>query len=119
MTVNYCGTGPDSLDSWSDPANLNPSDAELAQDAAFNPFPAPVVHPTEPAAGTVLGFTKQFTEDGQVYSYVALSIDTNKWYLSGPRQAGHPFSWGALLGFIGGPTEWAGVGVVASWTPMA
>lgn len=87
----------------------------------FHPFPAPVSRPQEPEAGTVIGFTKQFTEGGPSYSFAALRVGRLRkgWFLTGPNYAGTPMDWDDLLDFIGGPEEWARVGVVESWTPLA
>lgn len=90
----------------------------MATRSTFNPFPAPVSRPAEPTAGTVIGFVKLFAADGTEYHYAAISIARDKWFLSGPRLGGAAMSWDLLLDFIGGPENWAGVGVVASWRPL-
>lgn len=86
----------------------------------FVPFLAPVMRPVEPGVGAVLGFTKQYSEDGPAYSFAAIRA-TNKqrgWFLSGPRNAAQPLDWDSLLDFIGGPDDWARTGVVTGWTPL-
>lgn len=35
---------------------------------------------------TVIIFRKQFTENGVLYSYVALKCPNNRWYVTGPNQ---------------------------------
>lgn len=86
--------------------------------SAFTPFANMPTLPIEPAPGTVLGFTKRFTEDGPVYSYAAVRATAQalSWYLT--SQQTDPVDWLELLSFIGGPDEWRTVGVVASWTPL-
>lgn len=81
----------------------------------FNPFPRPVARPAEPEVGTVIGFTKKFSEDGASYSFAAIHAVKGRWYPTGPQYGGRPLSWDALLDFIGGPLEWARVGAVGSW----
>jgi hypothetical protein len=82
------------------------------------PFEQPAARPIELAPGTVLGFTKRYREDGPGYSFVAIHVDRLGWYLTGPNYAGVPQSWDNLIDFIGGPEEWARVGVVTSWAPL-
>lgn len=84
----------------------------------FFPFEAPVMRPGELPPGTVLGFAKRYTEDGPAYSFAALHVDRRGWYVTGPKYSGQPMDWDVLLDFIGGPAEWATVGVVASWSPL-
>ena len=95
-------------------------DGTLAYVDQFNPFPVPAMRPAEPGMGTVLGFTKQYAEDGPTYSFVALRAVQSRrgWYLSGPRNAAQPLDWDTLLDFIGGPDEWAQVGVATGWARM-
>lgn len=81
----------------------------------FNPFPRPVARPAEPEVGTVIGFTKKFSEDGTSYLFAAIHAVKGRWYPTGPQYGGRPLSWDALLDFIGGPLEWARVGAVGSW----
>lgn len=81
----------------------------------FTPFPRPVARPAEPEEGTVIGFAKQFQEDGPTYSFAAIHAVKGQWFLSGPRHGGRAMTWDALLDFIGGPLDWARVGVVGSW----
>lgn len=84
----------------------------------FDPEPAQPTKPEELPAGTVLGFTKRYTENGTGYSFVAIRAGRLGWYLTGPNYAGEPIRWADLLDFIGGPDEWARVGVVTAWTPL-
>lgn len=84
----------------------------------FTPFVAEVPRPPEYVPGTVLGFTKQYSEDGPAYSFAAVHVRWLGWYLTGPQYAGEPMRWDDLLDFIGGPEEWRTVGVVAKWTPL-
>lgn len=85
--------------------------------STFTPFANVPTLPIEPAPGTVLGFTKRYTTDGPAYSFAAVRA-SNRWYLTGAKYQGRPMNWPTLLDFIGGPGEWRGVGVVASWTPL-
>lgn len=92
---------------------------KLGRDA-FSPFPTPVRRPAEPEQGTVLGFTKHYSEDGAGYSFAAVRA-TNRhagWFLSGPKHTAQPITWDALLDFVGGPTEWARIGVVVEWATL-
>lgn len=91
---------------------------ELNPVQSFFPFEPPIVRPVEPMPGSVLGFTKQYREDGPGYAFAAVHVDRRGWYLTGPNYAGDPIDWDVLLDFIGGPDEWARVGVVATWTPL-
>lgn len=86
----------------------------------FSPFPAPVMRPGEWPVGTVLGFTKQYSEDGPTYSFAAIRATGGRrgWFLSGPRNAAQPLDWDGLLDFIGCPDDWARVGVAGSWSPL-
>lgn len=90
-------------------------DVVRAQALPFTPFPRPVARPAEPEVGTVIGFAKQFSEDGPVYSFAAIHATKGQWYLSGPRHGTQAMTWDHLLDFIGGPLDWARVGVVGSW----
>lgn len=96
------------------------SDAFRAQPEPFSPFPTPVPRPAEPEVGMVIGFAKQYSEDGTVYSFAAIRATdrVRGWYLSGPRYSGHAYTWDALLDFIGGPAEWARIGVITEWSPL-
>lgn len=82
------------------------------------PFEQPAARPIELPPGTVIGFTKRYTEDGPGYSFAAIHVDRLGWYLTGPKYSGQPVDWETLLDFIGGLDEWAHVGVVTGWTPM-
>lgn len=84
----------------------------------FSPFEQVPARPVEPEPGTVLGFTKRYTEDGHGYSFAALSVARLGWYLTGPNYSGKPLTWDELLDFIGGPTEWSQVGIVVTWAPL-
>jgi hypothetical protein len=86
--------------------------------AGWMPFEQPAARPVELEPGTVLGFTKRYTEDGHGYSFAALSVARLGWYLTGPNYSGKPLTWDELLDFIGGPTEWSQVGIVVTWAPL-
>jgi hypothetical protein len=86
--------------------------------APFTPFEQPTPLPIELPPGEVIGFTKRYREDGPTYSFVAIHVARMGWYLTGPNYAGDPVDWVTLLDFIGGPDEWAKVGVVTSWSPL-
>ena len=92
-----------------------PADVVRPEPLPFTPFPRPVARPAEPEVGTVIGFAKQFNEDGPMYSFAAIHAVKGKWYLSGPQYGGRAMTWDLLLDLIGGPLEWARVGVVGSW----
>jgi hypothetical protein len=95
-----------------------PSPVVFGTGDPFVPFEAVPARPEELAPGTVLGFTKRYREDGPGYSFVALRVDRKGWYLSGLKHPGTPMDWDELLDFIGGPDDWARVGVVTAWTPL-
>jgi hypothetical protein len=101
--------------SESDPATQARRDVVQVRAIPFNPFPRPVARPAEPEVGTVIGFTKKFSEDGTSYLFAAIHAVKGRWYPTGPQYGGRPLSWDALLDFIGGPLEWARVGAVGSW----
>jgi hypothetical protein len=84
----------------------------------WTPFEQTPARPVELEPGTVLGFTKRYTEDGPGYSFAALSVARRGWYLTGPKYNGNPLTWDELLDFIGGPTEWSQVGIVVTWAPL-
>lgn len=106
--------------SESDILKPNEMPEEFPANTRFSPFPEPVMRPAEPEVGTVLGFTKQYSEEGPVYSFAAIhaTSDQRGWYLSGPRNAAQPLDWDSLLDFVGGPDDWARVGVCMAWTPL-
>jgi hypothetical protein len=87
--------------------------------STFTPFAPEPAFPIEPAPGTVLGFTKRYTEDGPAYSFAAIRVAprSKSWYLTGRET--EPVDWLTLLDFIGGPDEWRAVGMAASWVPLA
>jgi hypothetical protein len=85
---------------------------------AFMPFEAPVIAPAEPMPTSVIGFTKRYREAGPAYSFVAVHVGRLGWYLTGPNYAGTPMVWDDLLNFIGGPEEWARVGVATAWLSL-
>jgi hypothetical protein len=94
--------------------------ANLASQPTYTPFDREYeqAFPIEPEPGTVLGFTKRYTEDGPAYSFAAVRVAPRRvsWYLTGRET--EPVDWVTLLDFIGGPDEWARVGVVAAWHPL-
>jgi hypothetical protein len=85
----------------------------------FTPFTLPAPRPPEPAIGTVLGFEKTFpgVVVSKTYSYAALHADPG-WYLTGKTFLAAAFTWGELLDFIGGPKDWARVGIAIGWAPL-
>jgi hypothetical protein len=120
--------GDDTRMAWADrPVDDGPDEFPPPR---FSPFPAPAPLPVEPAPGSVIGFVKDFgmagswlasqpsrsnVSNGKLYTYVAVHADNEVWYLSGPQRGGRSFTWADLLEFIGGPEQWATVGIVAAW----
>lgn len=98
--------------------NPAPQESSDAYGLSFFPFEQTPDLPAEPEPGTVIGFTKRYAEDGPGYSFAGIHVARLGWYLTGPNYAGHPVTWETLLDFIGGPAEWAAVGVVTGWTPL-
>ena len=92
--------------------------AQAEEPLPFTPFSRPVPRPTEPELGMVVGFEIQFEADGPRYSYAAIHAVEGKWYVSGPVHGAKYFTWSKLLDFIGGPDDWARVGVVESWVTL-
>ncbi len=82
------------------------------------PFELEAPRPVEMPPGTVIGFSKQYTEDGAKYAFVAVHVGRKGWYLTGPNYAGQPMDWDALLDFIGGPDEWAAAMFVSEWSRL-
>lgn len=93
----------------------DPNVASANEPYNFTPYADLVCRPIEPSAGTVLGFTKQFSANDKAYAFAAISVGTNMWFLSGPRHGGSSMHWSELLNFIGGPEQWAQVGVAVVW----
>lgn len=85
---------------------------------SFFPLEPATGYPAELEPGTVIGFTKRYSEDGPGYSFAAVHVARMGWYLTGPKYAGRPMAWTDLLDFIGEPSDWRKVGVVNTWAPL-
>lgn len=66
---------------------------------------------TEPASGSVIRFTKRYTAGGKGYTFAALRVGSDDWYLTGARSsssagAGNRMTFEALVEFIGDGKAW-------------
>ena len=79
---------------------------------AQSQLPQRPVLPPEPPPGTVISWQQQYTPDGPVYTYAAVSV-ASCWYVSDASET--PYTWAELFYWLIGT---APVFAAASWWPL-